>query len=90
MRKAAGARGPAGPVEIDRGIEGREIFVQGYRGRMRWATLVLSVYATLFLVGALLVSFMKMWYWQRLNRNTVLREIKRLELRLAELAGRDA
>ena len=101
--------------DVDRGLEVREYLVHGFRGKMRWATLVLwlyalggtalaifaavrffgadqmwdlVLYATLFLTGWGLVLFMKLWYSQILNRNNVLREIKRLELRIADLADR--
>jgi len=103
------------PDDIDRGIEFRQMLVDGFRGKMRWATLVLwayglggtalavfsavrffaaqevrdlVLYAALFLVGSGLVAFMKLWYWTLMNRNTVLREVKRLELRVAELADK--
>ena len=34
----------------------------------------------------LLVALGKIWYWMELNKNTVTRELKRIELQLAELA----
>ena len=34
------------------------------------------------------VSMMKVWYWMELNKNALTREIKRLELQIAHLAGR--
>ena len=34
------------------------------------------------------VSMMKIWFWMELNKNAVTREIKRLELQIARLAGR--
>ena len=34
------------------------------------------------------VSMMKVWFWMELNKNAVTREIKRLELQIARLAGR--
>ncbi|KPJ72287.1 MAG: hypothetical protein AMS14_08055 [Planctomycetes bacterium DG_20] len=115
IRKVLRDTEPSDLDEIDRGLEVREWMVHGFRGKMRWATLVLwvyavaggvlaavaawqfwsadqvwdmALYATLFLVGTGLVAFMKLWYWQILNRNNVLREIKRLELRIAELADK--
>jgi hypothetical protein len=115
IRKVLRDTEPSDLDEIDRGLEVREWMVHGFRGKMRWATLVLwlyavaggvlaavaawqfwnadqvwdmVLYATLFLVGVGLVAFMKLWYWQILNRNNVLREIKRLELRIAELADK--
>ncbi len=34
------------------------------------------------------VSFLKMWWWMELNKNTLMREIKRLELLVARLSQR--
>ncbi len=34
------------------------------------------------------VFMMKVWYWMELNKNALTREIKRLELQIARLAGR--
>ncbi len=34
------------------------------------------------------VSMMKIWFWMQMNRNSILREIKRVELQVARLAGR--
>ncbi|MEE9130653.1 MAG: DUF6768 family protein [Phycisphaerales bacterium] len=34
------------------------------------------------------VSMMKVWFWMQMNRNSILREIKRVELQVARLAGR--
>ena len=38
--------------------------------------------------SALAMAMMKVWYWMELNKNTVTREIKRVELQLARLAQR--
>ena len=35
---------------------------------------------------ALIIAMLKIWYWMELNKNTVLREVKRLELQVARLA----
>ena len=50
------------------------------REMMLWAG------ACLFCVLA--VSMMKSWYWMELNKNAVLREVKRVELQIARLAER--
>ncbi len=50
------------------------------RDMMMWAA------ASAFLLSG--VSMMKVWYWMELNKNSVTREIKRLELQIARLAGR--
>ena len=42
--------------------------------------------ATAFFLSG--VTMMKVWYWMELNKNAVTREIKRLELQIARLAGR--
>ncbi|MDR0703758.1 MAG: hypothetical protein LBF88_02100 [Planctomycetaceae bacterium] len=44
--------------------------------------LLLIVMAHLFI---LLLGFVKLWYWMLANRNGINREIKRLEMRIAEL-----
>ena len=40
----------------------------------------------MFCLGA--VSLMKIWFWMQMNRNSILREIKRVELQVARLAGK--
>ena len=50
------------------------------RDMLMWAAA-----SAFFLSG---VSMMKVWYWMELNKNAVTREIKRLELQVARLAGR--
>lgn len=44
------------------------------------------MYATAFTCCVLFVAFMKVFAWQMIHRNGITREIKRLELRIAELA----
>ena len=34
------------------------------------------------------VSLMKIWFWMQMNRNSILREIKRVELQVARLAAK--
>ncbi len=34
------------------------------------------------------VSMMKIWFWMQMNRNSILREVKRVELQVARLAGK--
>ena len=50
------------------------------RDLLMWAV------ASVFLVSG--VSMMKVWFWMELNKNAITREIKRLELQIARLAGR--
>ena len=47
------------------------------RGQILWATI--------FLVSGMTVMMLKMWFWMIMNRNRIIREVKRLELRIAEL-----
>ena len=47
---------------------------------------MLILYATLFLVFAHWVDLMKIFAWQMIHRNSLKREIKRLELRIMELS----
>jgi hypothetical protein len=44
------------------------------------------MYAVLFLFGTQWGMMMKVFAWQMIHRNSIKREIKRLELRLADLA----
>jgi hypothetical protein len=44
------------------------------------------MYATGFICCVYLLGLMKVFAWQMLHRNSIKREIKRLELRIAELA----
>ena len=45
----------------------------------------LILWSVSFLLVALGTVMLKLWYWMLLNRNTVLREVKRLELQIAQL-----
>lgn len=42
------------------------------------------------IVSALFVAMLKMYFWMEMNKNIVLREVKRLELQVARLASRGA
>jgi Family of unknown function (DUF6768) len=46
------------------------------------------MYATLFLLSAMAITMLKIWYWMELNRHTQTREIKRLELQVARMAAK--
>jgi hypothetical protein len=46
----------------------------------------LIFYATLFIIAIQFVVLMKIFAWQFIHRNSIEREIKRLELRIAELS----
>ena len=45
------------------------------------------LWATSFLMSAVFVAFLKLWIWNVMNRNAIAREIKRLEMRVADLTG---
>ena len=47
----------------------------------------LIVYANLFLLSFFGMAFIKMWYWSLLVKNSVIREIIRLERQVAKLEG---
>ena len=46
----------------------------------------LVAYATLFLASVVATAALKLWYWMLLIKNSVIREIKRLELQVAKLS----
>lgn len=50
------------------------------REMLMWAALCILCWFAVFV--------MKVWYWMELNKNALMREIKRLELQIARLAGR--
>ena len=45
-------------------------------------------YAMGFGYSIMAVGMLKMWYWMELQKNTITREIKRVELQIASLAAR--
>jgi uncharacterized membrane protein YciS (DUF1049 family) len=48
-------------------------------------TKALIAWASGFLTAGLFIGMLKMWFWMAMNRNMLAREVKRLELRIAEL-----
>lgn len=48
------------------------------------------LWSTGALVTALAVAMLKLYFWMEMNKNVMLREVKRLELQVARLAARDA
>ncbi|MCH7961852.1 MAG: hypothetical protein IIC49_05910 [Planctomycetes bacterium] len=44
------------------------------------------MFATIFMTCNLIVMTMKIWFWMVMNRNATTREIKRLEIQVAELS----
>ena len=47
----------------------------------------LVLFAALFLWGWLQIGLTKLWFWQRWNRNLLLRELRAMEARLGSPAG---
>ncbi len=45
------------------------------------------VWSVGFLTSNMVVAMMKRWFWMQMDKNTVIREVKRLELQVATLAG---
>ncbi len=45
------------------------------------------VWSVGFLTSNMFVAMMKLWFWMQMDKNTVIREVKRLELQVATLAG---
>ncbi len=45
----------------------------------------LILWASAFITCGLFTAMLKMWFWMAMNRNMLAREVKRLELRIAEL-----
>ena len=43
------------------------------------------LWATVFLMSGMMMSMIKMMHWMLINRNRILREVKRLELEVARL-----
>lgn len=43
------------------------------------------LWATVFLMSGMMMSMIKMMHWMVINRNRILREVKRLELEVARL-----
>jgi len=63
-------------------------FVMAYQFFHVESTREMIAWATGFVVGVIAIAMMKVWYWLELNKNSLAREIKRLELELANLSRR--
>ena len=46
------------------------------------------MWATLFLYCGMAVAFLKLWFWLEMQKNSIIREVKRVELQVAQLARR--
>ena len=47
-----------------------------------------SAWAGLAVTLMMMISFMKVWFWMRMESNRVIREVKRLELQIARLQAK--
>lgn len=47
-----------------------------------------AVWSLAMLGGCLAIMAIKIWYWMELQKNTIVRELKRLELQVARLSQR--
>jgi glucose uptake protein GlcU len=63
-------------------------FVVAYQFFQAESTRAMIAWATAFVVCVIIMYMMKIWYWMELNKNSLAREIKRLELELANLSRR--
>jgi len=50
----------------------------------------LILWAVLFMYGSLAVAMLKLWTWMDMHKNSVTREIKRLEVQMARLRAEAA
>jgi hypothetical protein len=57
-----------------------------YRFFQADGTQAMVAWATAFLWFSLCVAMLKMWFWMEMQRLPIMREIKRLELKIAELS----
>ena len=61
------------------------LFVCGYKFYQAEAIHDQITWATSFLTLFIWIAMLKIWYWLELNKNSVTREVKRLELQIAKL-----
>lgn len=50
----------------------------------------LILWSAAALASAVFVGMLKIWFWMEMQKNAVLREVKRLELQVARLAARES
>lgn len=65
------------------------LVVVGYQFFNAESTRSMIAWATAFVLCALTIMFMKLWFWLELNKNSLTREIKRLELQIANLSRQE-
>jgi uncharacterized membrane protein YciS (DUF1049 family) len=62
------------------------VFVAAYQFFQAETTRTMIAWATAFVWGLLSVAMLKMWFWMEMHRFSLTREIKRLELQIANLS----
>jgi len=62
------------------------MFYSGYRFFIAEAEKELIAWATGCLLFSMMTAMLKMWTWMELNKHSITREVKRLELQVAYLA----
>lgn len=62
------------------------LVVVGYQFFQAESMRAMIAWATTFVLGSLTIVLMKIWFWLEINKNTLTREIKRLELQIAHLS----
>jgi len=62
------------------------VIVAGYQFFHADGTRAMIAWATCFLWFAIWVAMLKIWFWMEIQRNSLTREIKRLELQVASLS----
>jgi len=63
-------------------------FVVAYKFFHAESTREMIAWATGFVSFLFVIAMIKIWYWMELNKNSLAREIKRVELELANLSRR--
>jgi hypothetical protein len=74
----------------------RMLIADAYSGKLRWMSILAAfcdagstddriLWATVFLMAGTMVSMLKLMQWMMINRNRILREVKRLELEIARM-----
>jgi len=64
------------------------LIVTGYNFFWAESTKAMIGWAGGFMYCAIAIAMMKIWYWMEMNKNSLTREMKRMELQIAELARR--
>ena len=65
------------------------LVVVGYQFFNAESTRAMIAWSTAFVMGALTIVLMKIWFWLEINKNGLTREIKRLELQIAHLSRQE-